>query len=175
MGRRHARLHRKNRNRWKNAVTEHAPIGAGNGRWPRIAVGFTLASLASGYTLAFLLLVPVGLLIPHILLIVGFVSFVGIALLALLPAVYLIALAEARSWRSPAFYAVAGLAIALIWAGVLPPVMSPGAMAAGRWAVDFLDLAPRLGLSGLVGGVVYWWFAARTVRKEQPGLKREAI
>jgi hypothetical protein len=136
-------------------------------------VGFTAASLAAGYTLGASFFGPAGLLVPHVLLIVGFVSFVGIGLLALLPAVYLIALAEARCWRSPAFYAGAGLGIALIWAGVLPPLLSPSSVAAGRWVFDFVDLAPRLGLSGLVGGLVYWWIAGRTAGKEQPVPERE--
>jgi hypothetical protein len=146
----------------ENAVTEHAPIATGDERWPRIAVGLTLASLAAGYTLALELFWPAlpGVHLPGIgfyLLLTGFLAFVLIGLLAALPAVYLISLAEARRWRSAAYYAVAGVGIALLWLGIfllfLPGIRFPGG--------DAWGLVLQASLPGLIGGLVHWWIAGR--------------
>ena len=154
-------------------MTERSSVSAGDERWPRIAVGFTFASLAAGYTLA-LPVAPVAL--SHGLrglgfyLLAGFVAFVLVGLLAVLPAVYLISLAEARRWRSALYYAAAGAGVALAWVGVPTLLISatrryPYAGAApaawGTWGTSATTLL-MLSLPGLVGGLVYWWIAGRT-------------
>jgi hypothetical protein len=154
-------------------MTERPSVDAGDERWPRIAVGFTLASLAAGYTLA-LPVAPVTLSRGDLsglglYLLAGFLAFVLVGLLAALPAVYLISLAEARRWRSAVYYAVAGAGAALPWVGLLTLLISvtrryPGAAAPraawGMWEVATTLLV--LSLPGLVGGLVYWWIAGRT-------------
>jgi hypothetical protein len=151
-------------------MTEGSPIGAADERWPRIAVGFTLASLAAGYTLA----LPV-LLFSHrdlrslgFYLLAGFLAFVLVGLLAALPAVYMISLAEARRWRSAVYYAAAGTGVALLWGAPLTLLMrrypDPAPVgAAAPAAPGALEVATLLllGLPGLVGGLVYWRIAGR--------------
>ena len=143
-------------------MTERAPTTVGDERWPRIAVGFTLASLAAGYTLVLEIVWP-ALLGGHpvgigFYLLNGFLAFVLIGLLAALPAVYLISLAEARRWRSAAYYAVGGACVALVWLGIfLLPIPGIRISANEAWG-----LALQASISGLVGGLVYWWIAGRT-------------
>jgi hypothetical protein len=153
-------------------MTTQAPIGTGDERWPRIAVGLAFASLAAGYTLALLIFLPDALrgYLPSLgwFLLMGFLFFILICLLAALPAVYVISLAEARRWHSAAFYAAAGAGVALFCAGVV--LLLSGALSAGRgvpgamWALA--NGALMLGLPGLVGGLVYWRIAGRTAGRE---------
>jgi hypothetical protein len=152
--------------RGETSVTEHSPTTAGDERWPRIAVGFTLASLAAGYTLALIGMWPVllGLHLRGVgfYLLVGFLAFVLVGLLVALPAVYLISLAEARRWRSAVYYAAAGAGVALMWGSLTLLIPVRRSSAAG----EMVEVATRLlvlGLPGLVGGLVYWWIAGRTV------------
>jgi hypothetical protein len=128
-------------------------------------VGFTLASLAAGYTL------PLAFFLPDVLLrgdwrnlggylLIGFLLFTLIVLLAGLPAVYVISLAEARRWRSAAFYAAAGAGVAIVPAGVF--LLLTGALSAPGAAWALVTGALMLGTAGLIGGLVYWSIAGRS-------------
>jgi hypothetical protein len=81
------------------------------------------------------------------------VGFFFITLLALLPAIVIIALAEAFRVRSILFYAAAGAAEALVLChgiGLIDASASLGA-----------PLAQAFAASGIVAGLVYWLLAGR--------------
>jgi hypothetical protein len=141
--------------------------GAEHRRWVRIAIAYSLASLASGYTFVLVLLALTRGDLPGlgrwwVLPVGGFLSATVICFLTALPAVYVISLAETYRLRSPAFYAAAGAGVALVplvlifllYGGSSPERPSSVGAIAGALLM--------LGVPGVIGGLVYWWVAGRT-------------
>ena len=153
-------------------MTQVSPTGAEDRRWVTIAIAYSLASLASGYMFALVLLAlelalellsegaPRRLGAYFAYLLVGFLVSTVICFLAALPAVYVITLAETYRVRSPAFYAAAGAGVAFAWWGAIYAIffLPRGSFNGGLFAGGLLVLS----LPGLIGGLVYWWFAGRT-------------
>jgi hypothetical protein len=84
------------------------------------------------------------------------VGAIGIAGVALLPALLLIALGEGFAWRSSLLYAALG--------GVLALALSYGLDFAGMIADrsgEFAHEREVLAAAGIAGGFVYWFFAGR--------------
>jgi len=86
-------------------------------------------------------------------LLVGF-SFFFISLLALLPAIAVIAVAEAFRLRSVVFYAAAGGLLAFALGHGLGFISMPPDLATGPWVEAFAA-------SGIVAGLAYWLIAGR--------------
>jgi hypothetical protein len=153
-------------------------------RLPRIAGAYLAASIAAGFTLALSALVlpyvgmalegrtqldipPLTSLLFAWLVLGGWVS-AFVAVLAFVPAVIVIVVAEVARLRSAALYGiVAAIAAIACWAAVIRengPLPMPGLA---------LSLAPEralvtgalvlvAGLGGLIGGLVYWRIAGRS-------------
>ena len=153
-------------------MTQVSPTDAEDRRWVTIAIAYSLASLASGYMFALVLLAlelalellsegaPRRLGAYFAYLLVGFLASTVICFLAALPAVYVITLAEAYRVRSPAFYAAAGAGVAFVWWGAICAIviLAGAPFNSGLFAGGLLLFS----LPGLIGGLVYWWFAGRT-------------
>jgi hypothetical protein len=158
------------------------------GRLPRIAGGYLAACIAAGFTLGLsaLVLPYVGAALegrgqldlpplPSLLyawLLLGAWIGVFVAVLAFVPAVVVVAVAEAARLRSAAFYGlVSALAAVACWAvvirenGLLPMPGLAFSLAPERALVTgALVLAAALG--GLTGGLVYWRIAGRSAGRQ---------
>lgn len=78
-------------------------------------------------------------------------------------AVFVISLAEARRLRSPAFFSAAGAGAGAASAAIVFLMSTRSAAQTAADAILGLAYFPiHFGLSGLIGGLVYWLIAGRT-------------
>jgi hypothetical protein len=161
-------------------------------RVPRIMGAYLAASVAAGFVLALELVLavfvdpllqgrwPPNAAVPpspaHLVLLMGAWSSFLIFILAFVPAVAAIALAEARRLRSAAFYACAGVIAAMLAWGALVRLDRSALAAPGqalRLAREQAFLLLAIAAAGLIGGLVYWGIAGRSAgawvrSREQP-------
>jgi hypothetical protein len=149
-------------------------------RLPTIVFGYVLASLAAGYTLALLFLVHVIVrdllngrsldavaLLPPFYLQIGLLSSLSAAMLALMPALLVIAVAEARGLTSVRLYAIAGMVSGVAFAILALALRLLTLPVGSEVGVDGVIVATALtavysGFAGMIGGLVYWWIAGRS-------------
>jgi hypothetical protein len=147
-------------------------------RLPRIMGAYLAASAAAGFVLALEMLLavlvepllqgrppPSPALPPNpvqLMLLMGAWSTFVVFVLAFVPAVVAIAVAEARRLRSALFYACSGAIAAMLAWGVLVRLdrLAPGQALSLAREQAFLVLA--ISAAGLIGGLVYWGIAGRS-------------
>jgi hypothetical protein len=144
-------------------------------RLAMMAVGYGLACLAGSFVFTVGMFAPhwnrfdVSDLPPEALAILTLFGTPFIWVLALLPALSAIALAEALAWRSVVIYAALGGAVALILSyGIDLPgdLVDP--------ATFFSHEREVLAASGIAGGLVYWLFAGRRAGELTRGWAKSA-
>jgi hypothetical protein len=148
-------------------MAEVSPTSAVGKPRTRTTWGFVLACLASGYALPLIFFlaagVPPKLVLPGLgaFLLAGLLLSCAIVLVAGIPAVHFIDIAEARGLRSPVLYGAAGALIAMVPMAVL--VLLAGGGRSNPHGLGWL-LMPTLisGVDGLIGGLVYWLVAGRS-------------
>jgi len=129
------------------------------GHFFMIALAFCLASFAAAATITIGAAVWADVQPPFERVEVSFfwlftlATSAGIAFLAFIPAMIVILLGEAFSWRSILYYALTGGAIGLFF-GTILPTDEPGRVFLTRGAEIMAG-------AGVAAGLVYWLFAGR--------------
>jgi hypothetical protein len=124
-----------------------------------IALAFCLASFAAAATITIGAAIWADVQPPFERVEVNFfwlftlATSAGIAFLAFVPAMIVILLGEAFSWRSILYYVLTGGAIGLFF-GTILPTDEPGRVFLTRGAEIMAG-------AGIAAGIVYWLFAGR--------------